>query len=111
MNARSEPVTNQLESLRRHSTIVADTGGLREVVAHEKVGLRFNGGDAEHLAFMVERMLTDHELRDRLVTQAGEHVLRFDWADIAVQTAEIYRRVAAACPAPAAERASARSAT
>jgi transaldolase len=26
MNARSEPVTNQLESLRRHSTIVADTG-------------------------------------------------------------------------------------
>ena len=52
-------------------TIVADTGGLREVVDHERVGLRFNGGDAEHLAVMVERMLTDHELRDRLITQAG----------------------------------------
>jgi glycogen(starch) synthase len=75
-------------------TIVADTGGLREVVAHEKVGLRFNGGDAEHLAFMVERMLTDHELRDRLVTQAGEHVLRFDWSDIARQTAAVYAEVA-----------------
>jgi glycogen synthase len=74
--------------------IVADTGGLREVVAHEKVGLRFNGGDAEHLAFMVERMLTDHELRDRLVTQAGEHVLRFDWSDIARQTAAVYAEVA-----------------
>jgi glycogen(starch) synthase len=75
-------------------TIVADTGGLREVVDHEKVGLRFNGGDAEHLAFMVERMLTDHELRDRLVTQAGEHVLRFDWSDIARQTAAVYAEVA-----------------
>ena len=52
-------------------TIVADTGGLREVVDHEKVGLRFNGGDAEHLAFMVERMLTDHELSDRLVDPGG----------------------------------------
>jgi glycogen synthase len=79
-------------------TIVADTGGLREVVTHEKVGLRFNGGDAEHLAFMVERMLTDHELRDRLVTQAGEHVLRFDWSDIARQTAAIYAGLAQPVP-------------
>ena len=40
--------------------IVADTGGLREVVPDdERVGLRFNGGDAEHLAAMVERLLTD----------------------------------------------------
>ena len=48
--------------------IVADTGGLREVVpAGERVGLRFNGGDAEHLGVMIERLLTDDELRDRLV--------------------------------------------
>ena len=40
--------------------IVADTGGLREVVpAGERVGLRFNGGDAEHLGVMIERLLTD----------------------------------------------------
>ena len=39
---------------------------------------------------MVERVLTDDALRDRLVAEASEHVLRFDWADIARQTAEIY---------------------
>ena len=71
--------------------IVADTGGLREIVPpDERVGLRFNGGDAEHLAVMVERLLTDERLRERLVAEASEHVLRFDWADIARQTAEIY---------------------
>ena len=71
--------------------IVADTGGLREVVpAGERVGLRFNGGDAEHLGVMIERLLTDEALRDRLVLEAGEHVLRFDWADVARQTAELY---------------------
>jgi glycogen synthase len=80
--------------------IVADTGGLREVVpAGERVGLRFNGGDAEHLGVMIERLLTDTELRDRLVLEAGEHVLRFDWADIARQTAQLYAGLLTAAPA------------
>jgi glycogen(starch) synthase len=74
--------------------IVADTGGLREIVPEdERVGLRFNGGDPEHLAIMVERMLTDAPLRERLVAEASEHVLRFDWADIARQTAGLYDAV------------------
>ncbi|MGO9489723.1 MAG: glycosyltransferase family 4 protein [Solirubrobacteraceae bacterium] len=71
--------------------IVADTGGLREVVPRgERVGLRFNGGDAEHLGVMIERLLVDSDLRDRLVTEASEHVLRFDWDDIAQRTRGIY---------------------
>ncbi len=69
--------------------IVADTGGLREVVPHD-VGLRFKGGDAKHLGVMVERMLTDTALRDRLVAEASEHVLRFDWAEIARETQALY---------------------
>ena len=71
--------------------IVADTGGLREVVpAGERVGLRFNGGDAEHLGAMIERLLVDDELRERLVAEASEHVLSFDWSDVAQRTAVVY---------------------
>jgi glycogen(starch) synthase len=71
--------------------IVADTGGLREVVpVGERVGLRFNGGDAEHLGVMIERLLVDDALRERLVTEASEHVLSFDWEDIAERTRGIY---------------------
>jgi glycogen(starch) synthase len=80
--------------------IVADTGGLREVVPRgERVGLRFNGGDAEHLGVMIERLLVDDRLRERLVTEASEHVLRFDWDDIALRTQELYGElVATAAP-------------
>jgi len=79
--------------------IVADTGGLREVVPEgEKVGLRFNGGDSEHLGVMIERMLTDTELRERLVVEASEHVLSFEWADVARQTAGVYADVIALRP-------------
>jgi glycogen synthase len=75
----------------RGARAVADTGGLREVVPiGERVGLRFDGGDAEHLGVMIERLLVDDELRDRLVTEASEHVLRFDWDDIAQRTRAIY---------------------
>jgi glycogen synthase len=71
--------------------IVADTGGLREVVPPgERVGLRFNGGDAEHLGLMIERLLVDQDLRDRLVVEASEHVLRFDWDDISRRTLAVY---------------------
>jgi glycogen synthase len=77
--------------------IVADTGGLREVVpAGERVGLRFNGGDAEHLGVMIERLLVDEALRERLVAEASEHVLRFDWSDVAQRTRAIYRELSSA---------------
>ena len=70
--------------------IVADTGGLREVVPHNEAGLRFRARDHEALGEMVERVLTDPELRDRLVAEGSEHVLRYDWADVAVQTGAVY---------------------
>jgi glycogen synthase len=74
--------------------IVADTGGLREVVpVGDRVGLRFNGGDAEHLGVMIERLLVDERLRDRLVAEASEHVLRFDWDDVARRTRGVYREL------------------
>ncbi len=70
--------------------IVADTGGLAEVVPNDDVGLRFTARDSRSLAEMVERVLCDEPLRARLVAEASEHVLSFDWGEIAGQTAAIY---------------------
>jgi len=71
--------------------LVADTGGLREVVPSGDVGLRFRSRDPESLGQMAERLLTDESLCDRLVAEASEHVLSFDWADVARQVAGVYR--------------------
>ena len=73
--------------------IVADTGGLREVVPHEEAGLRFTARDPASLVEMVERIFRDHDLRESLVAEAAEHVLRFDWGDVAERTAEVYAEV------------------
>ncbi|MFL5781476.1 MAG: glycosyltransferase family 4 protein [Thermoleophilaceae bacterium] len=74
--------------------LVADTGGLREVVPNEDVGLRFHSRDAQSLAALAERLLTDEALRERLVAEASEHVLTFDWADVAEQVAAVYVELA-----------------
>jgi glycogen(starch) synthase len=79
--------------------LVADTGGLREVVPSADVGLRFRSRDPRSLAAMAERLLTDTELRERLVADASEHVLRFDWADVAERTAALYAEHAPAARA------------
>jgi glycogen(starch) synthase len=71
--------------------LVADTGGLREVVpADGKAALRFRARDPRSLGRMLEKMLTDEELRERLVAEAREHVLQFDWAEVARETAVVY---------------------
>ena len=93
--------------------IVADTGGLREVVPHEEAGLRFTAHDPEALADVAVRVLCDDKLGRRLVAEAYEHLRRFDWADVAEQTASVYADLvgAARCrrsPATRAEAASSR---
>jgi glycogen(starch) synthase len=75
--------------------VVADTGGLREVVpAGEAVGFRFRSRDADSLGQVLERVLSDDEVRRQVVQEAREHVLKFDWAEVARRTQRLYRAVA-----------------
>src|SRR3984885_9911051 len=81
--------------------IVADSGCLREVVVHEEGGLRFRADDPDALAEVAIRVLSDDELGRRLVADAYEHVRRFDWGDVAEQTAAVYADLAGAQRDPA----------
>jgi glycogen(starch) synthase len=75
-------------------TIVADTGGLREVVPGDgTVGRRFRSRDSESLGATLEDVLADDEARERLVAEAREHVLQFDWETVARETHGIYNRL------------------
>ncbi len=76
--------------------VVADTGGLREVVPPGgEVGLRFPARNSAALGQVLERVLGDDEARRRVVAEAREHVLKFDWAEVARRTRHLYARVVA----------------
>jgi glycogen synthase len=82
--------------------VVADTGGLREVVPDDgSVGHRFPSRDVEALGEIVEQVLADDEARASAVAGAREHVLQFGWPEVARQTREVYDRVCARAPSRA----------
>jgi glycogen(starch) synthase len=80
--------------------VVADTGGLREVVpADGTAGLRFPARDAGALRKTLERVLTDDSARAQQVAEARAHVLRFDWAEVARRTHGVYSSLVASVSA------------
>ncbi|MFZ9015468.1 MAG: glycosyltransferase family 4 protein [Ilumatobacteraceae bacterium] len=72
--------------------IVADTGGLAELVGGTGAALTFEPGNAAELADRIEQVLTDTTLADRLV-EAGRNLLRdsYSWDAIALRTLDVYR--------------------
>ncbi|MBU4194780.1 MAG: glycosyltransferase family 4 protein [Actinobacteria bacterium] len=82
-----------LESMAMNTpTIVADTGGLSEIVVHEETGLKFDPGNPDSLADAMLRILSDEELAARLTHDARVYMgERYSWDRIARQTIEVYR--------------------
>src|SRR5437764_1806818 len=82
--------------------VVADTGGLREVVpANGTAGLRFRPRDSDALGRVLERVLTDEDARAQLVAEGPEHVLRFGWPEVARRTFSVYEELASKTPSRA----------
>ncbi|MFL5823762.1 MAG: glycosyltransferase family 4 protein [Solirubrobacteraceae bacterium] len=83
--------------------VVADTGGLREVVPGDgSVGLRFRAKDAQALEEVLEQALVDEEARAQVVADAREHVLQWGWGEVALRTREVYEQARATTPRRAA---------
>ena len=75
--------------------VVADTGGLREVFpADGTVGLRFPSSDADALREIVSARADRRRGTNQLVTEAREHVLRFDWTEVTRRTLGVYDALA-----------------
>ncbi|WP_415975826.1 glycosyltransferase family 4 protein [Rhodococcus sp. 077-4] len=71
--------------------VASDTGGLVDFVTHERTGLIARTGDADSLAAQLSRILTDHELANRLsVTAREQATTRFDSEHRAQRFADIY---------------------
>jgi glycogen(starch) synthase len=73
--------------------VVADTGGLRELVRPGVTGLTFPPGDAAGLADAVSTLLGDQVLVRRVVRAAREALRRdHGWASVAERTVALYQR-------------------
>jgi glycogen synthase len=75
--------------------VVADTGGLRELVRHGVTGMRFTPGDVAGLTDAVSALLADEVLARRCAREARRAVLDgYAWPAVAERTAAAYRLAA-----------------
>lgn len=74
--------------------VVSDVGGLGEIVAHGKTGLKVAPGNPEALAEAIATLLSSRRTARRLAAAARrEAAERYGWASIAQATARLYREV------------------
>jgi glycosyltransferase involved in cell wall biosynthesis len=71
--------------------IVTRTGGLQEIVEHERTGLLVAPGSAEELAGAMQRLLDDRELSRRLAAAARVESHRYGAAKTAAAAYAVYR--------------------
>jgi glycosyltransferase involved in cell wall biosynthesis len=73
--------------------IVAETGGLKEIVVHEETALCFKPGSSDSLAQAMIRVLKDEELAKRMTSDAASFIgEKYNWTRIARHTMEVYER-------------------
>ncbi|HEX6590158.1 MAG TPA: glycosyltransferase family 4 protein [Longimicrobiales bacterium] len=75
--------------------IASASGGIVDIVLHERTGLLVPPGDAPALAAAIERLAGDEALRARLATAGREHAsTTFSWDAITDRLVALYRRLA-----------------
>ncbi len=76
------------------SVVAANSPGLRDSVDDNQTGFLYSYGDINQLAEKLEKILSDHETRNRLEKGGLEWVKKFNWDDSAAKFIELLQVVA-----------------
>ncbi|MFD1677002.1 1,4-alpha-glucan branching protein domain-containing protein [Alicyclobacillus fodiniaquatilis] len=75
----------------RTPVVVADVGGLGDIVRHAHNGLKAFPNDVSSLAEQIKWLLREREFANRLADVAEQALSRFDWQHIASSTIGVYQ--------------------
>ncbi|HYB68145.1 MAG TPA: glycosyltransferase [Candidatus Acidoferrales bacterium] len=79
--------------------IVTDTGGLAEIVQHEKTGIKVYVDNSDSLAWGILRVLKNSDVAKKIREDGYRKVLRdYDWDKIAEKTMKVYDLALKAAP-------------
>jgi glycogen(starch) synthase len=74
--------------------VVSDTGGLAEIVEHDKTGVKTHPDNSDSLAWGITRVLLDSGYAEWLRSNAHSKILQaYNWRGIAVDTKALYERM------------------
>lgn len=71
--------------------VASNVGGIPEYVIDNYSGLLFKAGDFVDLADKIETIITNNDLRERLIEGGYVHAKRFDWNNLLPQYIDLYK--------------------
>jgi glycosyltransferase involved in cell wall biosynthesis len=81
--------------------VVSDTGGLAEIVEHDKTGVKVYPDNSDSLAWGILKVLQDQSFANTLRENAYQKVVRdYNWSRIVDETTGVYRQAMQATPVP-----------
>jgi glycosyltransferase involved in cell wall biosynthesis len=83
----------------RTPVVVSDTGGLAEIVEHDKTGVKVYSDNSDSLAWGILRVMQNQRLANSIRENAYRKVFRdHNWNRIADETIEVYRKALLVVP-------------
>jgi glycosyltransferase involved in cell wall biosynthesis len=74
--------------------VASNTGGLSEIVEHDRTGTKVFGGNPDSVAWGIIRVLTDPGYADWIKNNAYKKALEvYNWTEIAKQTKTFYETI------------------
>lgn len=73
--------------------VTTNAGGIPDIVTHEQTGLLVECGDHEALARAALRLLKDHALSERIISQARAECGKYSWEAVRDQWLELYEQL------------------
>ncbi|MEM2995478.1 MAG: glycosyltransferase, partial [Candidatus Bathyarchaeia archaeon] len=89
-----------LEAMAAQTPVVAsDTGGLAEIIEHDKTGVKVYADNSDSVAWGVLKVLTDEAYADKLRKNAYRKIIEeYNWEKISDETLNVYYHVITSVP-------------
>ncbi len=79
--------------------VVSDTGGLAEIVEHDKTGVKVHPDNSDSVAWGILKLLRDKAFANKIRENAYQKIVKdYDWNKVAEETINVYRQALALVP-------------
>jgi glycosyltransferase involved in cell wall biosynthesis len=73
--------------------VAPDVGGIPDWLLHGQTGFLYEFGNEEMLAYHIEKIFKDNEMRNRFAIRSRERSIEFDWGKIVERYIQLYEQL------------------
>ena len=78
--------------IMKRPVIATNVGGIPEIVKENDTGFLVEKGDSEKITFLINYLLTNSSVKEKIINSAEKNIDMFSWSNIAVELIKILKK-------------------